>query len=92
MNVHTGQKRFAYERTWGAELTQNGAARFRLWAPAMSELSLFADKLGKGYPHAAPDDGWFELETDAVQPGDAYSFLLPSGQRVPRSCRARTNG
>jgi malto-oligosyltrehalose trehalohydrolase len=83
MNMHTGQKRFAYERTWGAELMRDGAARFRLWAPATSELSLFADDNGTDIPMHRGDDGWFEIETDAVQPGNAYSFLLPSGQRVP---------
>ena len=38
MNVHAGQKPFAYQRTWGAEPTQNGAARFRLWAPGQHRI------------------------------------------------------
>jgi malto-oligosyltrehalose trehalohydrolase len=83
MNVHAGQKRFAFERTWGAEPTQNGSARFRLWAPGQHRLSLFAESTGSEVPMLARGDGWFEVETDAVRTGDAYSFLLPTGQRVP---------
>ena len=83
MNVHAGQKRFAYQRTWGAEPTQKGAARFRLWAPGQHRVSLFAESLGSELPMQRVDDGWFEIETDAVRIGDAYSFSLPSGQRVP---------
>jgi maltooligosyltrehalose trehalohydrolase len=75
--------RHALERTWGAEVIASGGARFRLWAPALDRLSLFAVPSGKTQPMQRSDDGWFEITTDLVEIGGSYLFQLPSGMRVP---------
>ncbi len=75
--------RFAFERTWGAELLADGGARFRLWAPGVASLSLVADATGATTELARKDGGWFEVETDAVGVNQGYSYLLPGGARFP---------
>ncbi|HUU67372.1 MAG TPA: malto-oligosyltrehalose trehalohydrolase [Methyloceanibacter sp.] len=74
---------FALERTWGAEILPGGRARFRLWAPAHEILSLVAMASGETQEMLRAEDGWFELSTDLVKPGDSYMFQLPDGMRVP---------
>lgn len=74
---------FAVERTWGAEPLAAGGARFRLWAPAIDTLTLLAVPSGEQIAMTRLADGWFEVETDLVAPGDCYMYLLPNGMRVP---------
>ena len=75
--------RFAYRRSWGAELAGNGGARFRLWAPGVAAVSLVAETTGATLALVRRSEGWFEVETDAVGAEQGYSFLLPDGARVP---------
>jgi maltooligosyltrehalose trehalohydrolase len=75
--------RFAFGRRWGAELAGSGGARFRLWAPGVETVSLVADAIGATTALARRNDGWFEVETDAVGVEQGYSFLLPGGICVP---------
>ncbi len=75
--------RYGFELTWGAEVVDEGAARFRLWAPALQSLSLLAVPSGKSQPMQRASEGWFELVTDLVAAGDSYLFQLPNGMRVP---------
>ena len=75
--------RYAFERSWGAELTPDGGARFRLWAPTLDAVSLVAVENGAPEPMTRAEDGWFELSTDLVRPGAGYMFQLPDGMRVP---------
>ena len=78
MNVHDGQKRFAFERTWGAELTQKGAARFRMWAPGQHRLSLFAESTATEVPMQDRGDGWFEIFLGGAERPTNW-LALPSG-------------
>lgn len=73
--------RFAYDKRWGADLLEDGRARFRLWAPGVPEVALVSGEAV--LPLAAADDGWFELVTDGVAPGAAYGYRLPDGRTVP---------
>jgi len=74
---------FALERAWGAEPLAQGQARFRLWAPAQSRVSLIADESGAKREMTAKEDGWFEVTTDAVALDSGYRFELEDGTRVP---------
>lgn len=74
---------FALERSWGAEILPAGGARFRLWAPAHETVSLVAMPSGKAQDMERAGDGWFELSTDLVKPGEGYLFELPDGMHVP---------
>jgi maltooligosyltrehalose trehalohydrolase len=75
--------RFAFRRRWGAELAGIGCARFRLWAPGIRAVSLVAEATGATIALAPGNDGWFEVETDAVGADQGYSFRLPSGSCIP---------
>lgn len=73
--------RFAHELPWGAEII-DGGARFKLWAPAQSEVSLLSES-GATVPMEQATEGWFEVTTDAVPVGCGYHFVLADGMRVP---------
>lgn len=64
---------------FGAEVTDDGAVRFRLWAPGAERVALELD--GNTAPEhlldlAAVGDGWFERVTDLAGPGSRYRFHL----------------
>jgi maltooligosyltrehalose trehalohydrolase len=70
-----------FETRWGAQLQDDGSAAFRLWAPAVDQLKLRLE--GRELPMEPHGDGWFELAVNGVEPGTAYSFVLPDGMAVP---------
>lgn len=65
----------------GAEFVDRNRVRFRLWAPAQSQLRL---EIKGATPQAMNrlDGGWFELEIEA-QAGTAYRYRLENGLCVP---------
>ena len=67
--------------SWGAQVLDDGAVRFRLWAPGLDALSLRLD--GIDLPMARDGDGWFEHVADGVAPATEYAFVLPDGLVVP---------
>ncbi|MEM8644153.1 MAG: malto-oligosyltrehalose trehalohydrolase [Pseudomonadota bacterium] len=73
--------RYAHALPWGTEIV-DGGARFRLWAPAQSAVSLVADT-GATISMTKQDAGWFETYTDAIAVGGGYQFALTNGMRVP---------
>ncbi|HVG27710.1 MAG TPA: malto-oligosyltrehalose trehalohydrolase [Acidobacteriaceae bacterium] len=79
--THADRMRF------GAELTPEGGARLRLFAPAAAALKVALDehKPGSTEPLAmeARGDGWFEALVADARPGTRYRFVLPDGSRVP---------
>lgn len=75
--------RSAFTKSWGAELLDDGSARFRLWAPGADDLSLRLAAGGDDLPMPAATDGWYEIVTDRIRPGEGYSFVLPDGMAVP---------
>lgn len=85
--------RYAFERSWGAEILPDGGARFRLWAPALEAVSLRAGEGGPAEPMARSPDGWFELATDLIKVGEPYVYHLPNGMNVPDpAARAQQHG
>ncbi|MYZ47947.1 malto-oligosyltrehalose trehalohydrolase [Propylenella binzhouense] len=74
--------RFRFETSWGAIPTEGGGARFRIWAPSHSAMTLRAEGRGD-LPMRQAEGGWFELETDAVPVGGGYRFVLPDGFAIP---------
>lgn len=73
----------SFPTTWGANVGPHGHAKFRLWAPAQSRVSLYVSNSAMVIPMQSVADGWFELETDAVQIGEGYSYRLDNGKLVP---------
>ncbi|MCO6187842.1 malto-oligosyltrehalose trehalohydrolase [Rhizobium sp. L1K21] len=87
----SGKEARLFPKSWGAEFIRDGAARFRLWAPALTELSLELD--GQAYPMGKIGDGWFEFLAEGVAADTPYLFVLPDGQRVPDpASRAQLSG
>ncbi|MEG6510230.1 malto-oligosyltrehalose trehalohydrolase [Methyloligella sp. 2.7D] len=74
--------RFSHTSPWGTEITPDGV-RFRLWAPSQRKLGLRVAKTGETLDMQPAGDGWFELVTDKIAPGEGYSFALENGMSVP---------
>jgi maltooligosyltrehalose trehalohydrolase len=70
---------------FGAQLTESGAVRFRLWAPKAHKVELVLT--GPSAPQSATmqssGDGWFALETHAAHPGSLYRYRIDGAQEVP---------
>ncbi len=82
--------RRAHSSPWGTEIV-DGGARFRLWAPAQAKVSLLTES-GATIPMHEAGDGWFEITTDAVRPGDGYHFVLARRYARARPRVARATG
>src|SRR5690348_10426691 len=69
---------------FGAELTRDGQARFRLWAPSAHsvELLLTRAKAEKSVPMTMGADGWYATTTTAA-PGDRYRYRIDGELDVP---------
>jgi maltooligosyltrehalose trehalohydrolase len=74
--------RFRHRLPFGAETGPEGSLRFRIWAPDCRELRL-SGAGGVDLPMRREAGGWFEVETGALEPGDAYAYRLPDGRKVP---------
>jgi maltooligosyltrehalose trehalohydrolase len=77
-------KRF-HRMPFGAQVQDDGAVRFRIWAPSALNV-----KLSLETPHGSPlqpmqqaEDGFFELITNRVRPGDLYRYIIDDRLRVP---------
>jgi malto-oligosyltrehalose trehalohydrolase len=70
---------------FGAEYSDDGSVRFRLWAPAARqvELCLAASNNAARLSLERCDNGWFELVTDAAKAGTQYRFRIDGDQEVP---------
>src|SRR6185437_1084413 len=76
-----GMKR-KHEMPFGAEIRDDGTARFRLWAPKASSVALQLNNHEGAVPMSKVDEGWFELATEA-KVGAQYSFTIDDKQLVP---------
>jgi len=65
---------------WGPILHDDGSASFRLWAPALRELSLRID--GQVLAMERNIEGWFETLVETKTVGTPYGFVLPDGRIV----------
>ncbi|ABA58153.1 malto-oligosyltrehalose trehalohydrolase [Nitrosococcus oceani] len=70
---------------FGAEVTEKGTVRFRLWAPAAKQVELCLEDTLEVVPLAMTpkEEGWFELETKEAGPGSLYCYQINGGMRVP---------
>ena len=64
---------------FGAEITDGGRVRFRLWAPGLKALQIVLNEGDDERAHdmIAQSDGWFELTTDEAVAGTHYRYRLP---------------
>lgn len=75
---------------FGAEYHE-GAARFRLWAPACDSVALRIEGQ-PDRPMQPQPDGWWQIE-HACRPGARYRFVLADGLAIPDpASRAQAEG
>jgi maltooligosyltrehalose trehalohydrolase len=69
---------------FGAELTRDGQARFRLWAPSANSVELVLKRAGaeSRLPMAAGADGWYATVV-AAGAGDRYRYRINGEIEVP---------
>jgi maltooligosyltrehalose trehalohydrolase len=73
--------RFEHVLPFGATLLGDGTARFRIWAPSVSSVTLEIDG-SDPVSMEAQGDGWFETVAEA-RAGASYCYRLPDGLAVP---------
>ncbi|SFI18608.1 malto-oligosyltrehalose trehalohydrolase [Nitrosomonas sp. Nm34] len=67
---------------FGAEFTQEGKIRFRLWAPAARQTMLFIDDRAP-VSLQAQGDGWYEWISEHAHAGSRYYYQIDNGLCVP---------
>jgi maltooligosyltrehalose trehalohydrolase len=70
---------------FGAQPLAGGGVRFRLWAPAASQVELCLEQNEDEtlLPMDSAADGWFMLETGEAGPGSRYRFRIDNDMQVP---------
>lgn len=71
-----------HKMPFGAECRNDGATRFRLWAPMASSVALILTESDREFAMAQAGGGWFELVAEA-RPGAQYKFRINGQQQVP---------
>jgi maltooligosyltrehalose trehalohydrolase len=77
------------EPQFGA-VVHDGGVRFRVWAPAQSEMALILDD-GPALP-MSKDDGFFSLDVESARPGQRYWYQLKQGRRPDPASRFQPEG
>ncbi|HKW79996.1 MAG TPA: malto-oligosyltrehalose trehalohydrolase [Casimicrobiaceae bacterium] len=72
-----------HEMPFGAAICDDGAVRFRLWAPAARAVELCVEGASGALPLTERDDGWFDLTTRVARPGARYRYRIDGGISVP---------
>jgi len=67
---------------FGAELTQGGKVRFRLWAPAAYQIKLLIDD-ETPVSMQAQGAGWYEWISEQAHAGSRYHYQIDGGLFVP---------
>jgi maltooligosyltrehalose trehalohydrolase len=78
-------QRRMHRMPFGAEVTPDGAVRFRLWAPAARRVDvvLYGGERTQTVPLHPAQGGWFELTTGAARAGSRYRYRIDGGLEVP---------
>ncbi|HVW70389.1 MAG TPA: malto-oligosyltrehalose trehalohydrolase [Steroidobacteraceae bacterium] len=75
-----------HSMAFGAELTETGAVRFRLWAPAARAVELLlhdSSATPRSLEMSARPEGWFELVTRDAHAGTLYRYRIDGKLEVP---------
>ena len=80
--------RHRYDFPFGAQLQDDGAVVFRLWAPTARRVDLILEDVaapgaGIELPMNPSDDGWFVLRTHSAGVGARYRYRLDGESAVP---------
>ena len=72
-----------HEMDFGAMVLDDGAVRFRLWAPAARDVGLCLDGASRPLPLTPASGGWFELMTREAAHGTRYRYRIDEELLVP---------
>ena len=72
-----------HEMGFGAMVLDDGAVRFRIWAPAARQVGLCLDGAPHPLPLAGAPGGWFELTTRQAARGTRYRYRIDDEVSVP---------
>jgi maltooligosyltrehalose trehalohydrolase len=75
-----------HDMPFGAQVTADGRVRFRLWAPAVSQVDLLlydGSAASRALPMNPLAGGWFELVTDVARAGTRYRYRINGQSEVP---------
>ena len=75
--------RSRHSMPFGAELTEQGKVRFRLWAPAAHTVELVLHDPKRSLQVPALGDGWYELTTGEARAGSRYGYRIDGRMEVP---------
>jgi malto-oligosyltrehalose trehalohydrolase len=75
--------RFAHRMPFGAQLRDDRAVRFQLWAPSQAAVGLVIENEPQILPMTRLEGGFFAVTTVAAHAGSRYRFQLGDGARVP---------
>jgi maltooligosyltrehalose trehalohydrolase len=74
----------SHRMPFGAEVTEDGKVRFRLWAPNAKRVEVCVeDGSRRCVPLMGTDDGWFEVITGEAAAGTLYRFQINGRSKVP---------
>jgi maltooligosyltrehalose trehalohydrolase len=83
----------SHSMPFGAQICEDGAVRFRLWAPAAKTVDVCFEDNSRTSPISTPpistsplaklENGWFELITREAKAGARYQFQINGGLKVP---------
>ena len=74
----------SHSMPFGAELSQGGGVRFRLWAPNAQRVDLcLENEKQERFPLAKLEQGWFEVVTPRATASSLYRFQINDQMKVP---------
>ena len=82
MSGQPAQRR-GHRMPFGAETRDDGATRFRLWAPSAQSVELWLADRQQGFAMPRDAAGWAERVTRDAPAGTRYSFRIDGGLLVP---------
>jgi malto-oligosyltrehalose trehalohydrolase len=68
---------------FGAEVREDGATRFRLWAPGARQVELWLEEPGRAVAMPRDAGGWAEHVTRDAPPGTRYRYRIDGELLVP---------
>jgi malto-oligosyltrehalose trehalohydrolase len=79
----TPSARRVHRMPFGAEAREDGATRFRLWAPAARHVELWLEEPGRAVPMPRDVGGWAEYVTREAPAGTRYRYRIDREVLVP---------
>jgi maltooligosyltrehalose trehalohydrolase len=80
------------ERTIGVNFNEKGSADIRVWAPLAEKVALALTESKTSPPLTKEPYGYWRLQTDALQEGDRYKFIVDGTEYPDPASLSQPNG